>query len=147
MPNAELKRRLRDKFESYIKSKKKRQTQERYMILDRIVDLRTHFDIDHLCKSIGETYHVSRATVYNTVDLLCECGILHRCMIKGGVSYYELTSSRGIHLICTECGTTKNVRDENVFKAIDEARTGKFKVTSSMVNLFGICTKCGRKKK
>ena len=76
--NEELKEQLHNQFEAFIKSRNKRQTQERYKILDKIVERGSHFDIDDLYTDLESTYHVSRATVYNTVNLLCESGILNR---------------------------------------------------------------------
>ena len=61
--NEELKEQLHNQFEAFIKSRNKRQTQERYKILDKIVERGSHFDIDDLYTDLESTYHVSRATV------------------------------------------------------------------------------------
>ena len=102
--NEELKEQLHNQFEAFIKSRNKRQTQERYKILDKIVERGSHFDIDDLYTDLESTYHVSRATVYNTVNLLCESGILNRSHLQGNQTLYELSGTKHIHLICSGCG-------------------------------------------
>ena len=59
-----------------------RQTPERFAILDKTLEQKVHFDIDELYKNIEADYHVSRSTVYNTVELLCECNILRKHYLK-----------------------------------------------------------------
>ncbi len=53
--NEELKEQLHNQFEAFIKSRNKRQTQERYKILDKIVERGSHFDIDDLYTDLEST--------------------------------------------------------------------------------------------
>ena len=90
---------LKETFAVYIKSKKMRQTPERFAILDKTLEQKVHFDIDELYKNIEADYHVSRSTVYNTVELLCECNILRKHYLNETQAVYELADDRHLHLI------------------------------------------------
>ncbi len=122
-----------------------RQTSERYAILDKVLEQRVHFEVDELYRDIASEYHVSRATVYNTLELLCECNILRRHFLNENQAAYELSDDKHLHLICMECGSVKEVRDEVVFDYLSGLKFRGFHPTATVTNVYGICSKCLRK--
>jgi Fur family ferric uptake transcriptional regulator len=65
-----IKEEVREIFTHFLETNKQRKTPERYAILDEIYSYKNHFDVDQLyIKMKSRNYHVSRATVYNTLDL------------------------------------------------------------------------------
>lgn len=138
---------LKETFAVYIKSKKMRQTPERFAILDKTLEQKVHFDIDELYKNIEADYHVSRSTVYNTVELLCECNILRKHYLNETLAVYELADDRHLHLICLKCGAVKEVHDEKVGEYLSTLKFRGFHPTSSTTNIYGICSACSRKRK
>ena len=59
----------------YLKKKKLRPTRERFMLVGEIMATDGHFDADELYSSlVAKGLKISRATVYNTLDLLVDCG-------------------------------------------------------------------------
>ncbi len=145
--NEELKEQLHNQFEAFIKSRNKRQTQERYKILDKIVERGSHFDIDDLYTDLESTYHVSRATVYNTVNLLYESGILNRSHLQGNQTLYELSGTKHIHLICSGCGEVMEITDDTLSAHLGKMKFRRFKVLSVTANFYGLCSQCRKKKK
>lgn len=141
----------RNKFTLYLKSKHYRKTPERFAILDKIFSLNGHFDVESLYGMLEEaSYHVSRATIYNTIDLLIDCGLVCKHSFDNQQSRYEKVGSSSPnhhHLICTECGKIKEVKD-NEFSAYMNARKyNAFTISYYQLYVYGICNNCIRKKK
>lgn len=141
----------RNKFTLYLESLNLRKTPERFAILDKIFSINDHFDIESLHGMMeADSYHVSRATVYNTIGLLIECGLVRRHSFDNQQSKYEkvgVSSPNHQHLICTECGKIKEVKD-NEFSAYMNARKfTAFTTSYFQLYVYGVCNNCIRKKK
>lgn len=142
-----LRAHLKETFASYIKSKGMRQTPERFAILDKALEQKVHFDVDELYKDIEADYHVSRSTVYNTMELLCECNIFRQHYLKETQAVYELAEDKHLHLICLKCGNVKEVDGTMVSDYLSDLKFRGFHPTASVVNIYGLCSACSRKPK
>lgn len=138
---------VHDKLSAYIKSKKMRNTPERFAILDKALLLRPHFDIESLYNAIISDYHVSRSTVYNTVTLMCEAGILRRNFLGNTMAHYEFINENNIHLICIRCGVIKTITDDGTCSDIVAKKFRGFRPEFASVSINGLCSACARKRK
>lgn len=92
-------------FTEFLETKKHRKTPERFAILEEVYDRSDHFDVEMLFNEIiRKGHHVSRATVYNTLDLLLECDLVVKHQFGKGVALYEksLGFKQHDHVICLD---------------------------------------------
>ncbi len=139
----------RDSFRKYLKTGNYRITPERFQVLEAIMNHEGHFDADGLflgMKSKGAK--VSRATVYNTLELLQDCGLVSKYRFGENHSRYEKALGRPHHdhLICLECGDIIEFVSEKLSKIqVDVCRENSFKSQTSTLQIFGTCKKCQEK--
>lgn len=108
---------VKEIFRSYLKERNQRQTPERFMVLEEIYTADGHFDADDIFFRMKEAgTRVSRATVYNTLDLLVECGLVQRQQFGKSQYYYERAYAyqQHDHIICRECGHVLEFCDPRV---------------------------------
>ncbi|TAK37533.1 MAG: transcriptional repressor [Saprospiraceae bacterium] len=136
-------REVRSIFASHLENNNFRKTPERFAILEEIYRRNDHFDAEALYAHMKtQSYHVSRATVYNTLDLLVSCDLVKRHQFGKNLALYE--KSHGYkqhdHLICNDCGKVFEFCDPRIQQIKDTmGELLKFNVTYHSLNLFGEC--------
>jgi len=110
-------------FKNYLETNKNRKTPERFAILEEIYLNQHHFDAEALyIKMKQNAYRVSRATIYNTLDLLVECGLIkaHQFGINKTLFERSFGFEDHDHLICTSCGKIVEFQDERLDSTVSE---------------------------
>ncbi len=143
---------VRQIFTAYLERKELRKTSERYAILEEIYAHEGHFDVEQLFDNMkSKNYHVSRATVYNTLDLLVECDLVSKHQFGQNLAQYEKSYGyrQHDHLICTDCNKVMEFCDpriQNIQNTVEELL--QFNVVHHSLILYASCKKenCENKK-
>jgi Fur family ferric uptake transcriptional regulator len=140
--NAEkIKAEVKDKFVEFLEKHQQRKTPERFAILDEIYSNKEHFDVETLFEHMMDrNYRVSRATVYNTLDLLLDCGLVIKHQFGRNISRYERAYGfrQHDHLICNQCNEVLEFCDpriQQIKKTMGELM--QFNITNHSLYLFG----------
>jgi Fur family ferric uptake transcriptional regulator len=137
-----IKEDVKQLFTAYLEKKGQRRTPERFAILDEIYSNKKHFDVDTLyIQMINRNYHVSRATVYNTLDLLIECGLVIKHQFGQNMAQFEQAYGykQHDHIICNTCSKVMEFCDPRIQQITSKmAELLNFEVSRHSLNLYGI---------
>jgi len=134
-----------EKFEKYLDDHGFRKTPERFAILQYGLGFEGHFTIDELFEIMeAEGFHVSRATIYNTVQLLIDANIMRRIVFENHQPEYEPVGTPHTHLVCINCGKVKEVKDKYFLAFMNARKFNAFKADHYSLVVYGLCSTCAR---
>ena len=136
-------------FREFLRNRGERITQPRRIVLQGALTRGDHFRADELVADLAQgRRHVSRGTVYRTLALLVEAGLL-RAIRDGDVHvHYEITFGREHHehMVCDKCGAFTEFSDAGINEQLANAcRKMNFQERTHRIMIFGLCEKCAEK--
>lgn len=128
-----------------------RSTEQRRLIIDTVFDQTEHLTIDQLLELVrSEDSRVGYATVYRTMKMMVDGGVVHERKFGDGYTRYELADedAHHDHLICVACGDITEFEEPAIEELQDRvaARYG-FEVQHHKHELYGLCAACQKKKR
>ena len=140
-----------EKFREFLASKNQRLTHERRIIVEEVFGSHEHFDAEQLVErlsSLKADRRVSRASVYRTLALLEEAGMLRKVTRSNSRDVYEHDYGYPAHdhMICQCCGRLIEFPAEEISKILNRVtKQHGFSMTGHRLEVFGVCRYCSNK--
>ncbi len=131
-------------FAAQLHSQGYRLTPQRQLILEAVRRSGDHLTPEEVYRRVHRRNPaISRATIYRTLEFLCELRLIH-ALYWGGQMYYEITDDQPHHhLVCRACGAMEECEHDllqNLFKMVEKRH--RFTIDMDHMALFGLCRKC-----
>ena len=121
-------------FAEYMRQAGRRCTPERFLVLSAAESLQGHFTARVVADVLQRnSTHVSMATVYSTMQMLVDCGMLRKLYIDNAATVYEMAMACHKHLVCTKCGKIKKMKDPEFDEML---RKRRFQLLRLLMPLF-----------
>jgi Fur family ferric uptake transcriptional regulator len=137
-----------DLLERHMAEKGLKSTKQRSVIIESFFKQGGHLSVEEVWTRVRqENPRVSVATVYRTMKLLLESGLVRAQNFGDGQTRFEAALGREHHdhLICTQCGTIVEFENDQIERLQESvARRHGFRVESHKMELYGLCRQCGR---
>ncbi len=136
-----------ERFREFIRDKGLKSTHQRDDIAQWFFALKGHLSADQIYRQVKRASPgLGFSTVYRTMKLLCEAGLVSERHFRDGEALYENVSTHHDHCICTACGKIiefENPKIEELQEAV--ARKFGFRLLSHKMELYGLCAECGQR--
>ncbi len=139
---------LRARLREHVARNKLKTSTRRELILDTLADVKRHVTADELLREVRERDpRIGAATVYRTLRVFQEGGIVAERRFEGGATRFELVSDEHHdHLICTACNLIVEFEDEAIER--DQNRVAAahgFTLREHRHELYGLCPACQKR--
>jgi Fur family transcriptional regulator, ferric uptake regulator len=135
-------------FKGFLEHRGLKLTLPRRQILDTVFGLHEHFDAEQLYAKLRQVSRdVSLATVYRTIPLLVEAGLIQLSLRFSSRDVYEhiYGHQKHIHWVCRECGRVVETRLDSVKPMLEkDAENIMFRMEDISIQIRGLCWQCLR---
>ncbi len=133
-------------FRQFLHGRGLKYTPERRTLLREVLGLEEHFEAEQLLFSLRQDGHrVAKATIYRTLPLLVECGLIQQVQFGDNLARYEPTFRQAPHdhMICRRCRRVFEFSNDEVARLRAEiADRHGFRPLSHRFQITGICAEC-----
>ena len=137
---------LLNRFKEALTKEGLKYTPQRTAVLEEIIKDKGHRESEEIYLALKKRgQHVSRATVYRTMDILVNNDFARKMNLGDGRARYEskVNSPHHDHLVCMDCGLIVEFMDQKIEDLQDEiAIQYEFQLKRHIHQLFGLCKKC-----
>jgi len=138
---------VRQILTNYLDENKLRKTPERFTLLDAVYSFNGYFSVQDLEEYLEtHNFHVSKATLYNTLNLFMRIRLVVCHRLDSGTRY-EANYANSSHSmqICTVCGKTSEVKSAEIEETVQSIRLRRFRREGFSLYIYGICSSCQAK--
>ena len=122
-----------------------RLTAQRRAVADLISERAGHFTAnDLIAESRGRRMGVGRATIFRSVEVLSELGLIERLDLPmGGHAFVACRSEHHHHLVCSSCGRSTDIAATGLSSILrDVAARSGYRIETHRLEVFGVCPAC-----
>ena len=116
-------------------------TGPRNLVVERVASREDNFTAEELASELAA---IGRATVYRTLKLLLEHGLICRVILRDGAVCYRVShKAHHHHLVCVACSATEDVHlsdVETVLAGVREATD--YEIVGHRIEVYGLCPRC-----
>lgn len=139
---------LTEAFTSYLRDRGMRLTSERMTIIEAISRHSDIFTVEGLYNELARgSIHVSLATVYNTMGLLCDASLVSAVSTPDIPNVmYKLAGNSTVQIfrICEKCGEVRESTDRRLATMLAGHQFRGFSTKKISLSVYGLCTRCSR---
>ena len=119
-------------------------TPQRLAVLGTLESRRDHPTAEQIYQEVrGQMPAISFNTVYKTLEVFCQKGLLIKVNPLHEVARYDIDTDHHIHLICRKCHTIVDLPDEAAqIPSLTEGDQGGFQVERHSLTFWGLCPQC-----
>lgn len=132
-------------FRAKLASRGYRLTEARRVVLEALISTGGHISADELfALSRTDGAEIGRATVYRTLDLLTELGLVRPTYQGTGAAHFILLiDGHHHHLVCTKCHDVVEI-DSCILANLESQEAGNsgFEIQGHLLEIYGVCEKC-----
>lgn len=146
MEPKDIQQEVKDILTQYLVQNGMRRTPERYAVLRTVYEQKAPFTVDEIYEQMDSAYHVSRVTIYSSINLFLKLGLVIRHQSSTVERYQTCHGTRDHFLqICTHCGRVSEFRAQTVSNALSTTHFTRFRAEHVSICVYGICSKCQSK--
>jgi Fe2+ or Zn2+ uptake regulation protein len=131
-----------------LRSRGQRVTPQRLVINRTVQEMGRHVSAEEVLGAVDERLpNVSLPTVYSTLELLGELGLVRRVGPAGGRMLFDPRTEEHEHVVCSECGRVEDI-DAHVdaAPALAAARAAGWSEAAAGVLVTAVCDRCARRR-
>jgi Fur family ferric uptake transcriptional regulator len=136
------------RFQDFLEERKLKKTSQRAVVWELLLESDDHPSVEQLRERLLEAGHrVGLSTIYRTLKLLLDSGMIRQARLDGTTRYEPLISQPNhIHFICNGCSKTEEFPSRKLEKLIrEETERNQFQQRYSRYAIFGLCRECAGK--
>ena len=130
-------------FQKILMERGYRVTPQRMGIYEYLLDTRTHPSAEEIYQALKDRFPMmSQATVYKTLELLLELGLISQLNLGGNATRYDGNPSLHVNIYCTECHRIYDVMEPELQRLAESVARRGFVVKGQRHEFYGICPEC-----
>ena len=126
-----------------LKSRGLRVTPQRFAVYANLLSRSDHPTVEQILADLNQNFPVSsQATIYTSLQVLRDVGLVQEVLLEEGVSRYDANMKKHHHFLCSKCGAIEDI-PSNQFEPLNlsKLRSG-LKAESYEIIVRGICDRC-----